>query len=339
MRVLVTGGSGFIGSHVVRNLKQAGFTVRVMDLMPPQVAGVEYIMGSVLDPYTTSMAVYGCGAIVHLAAMLGVKRTEQKLLDCLDINIKGTVNVLDAALRERVGKVIMTSSSEVYGDQDHQPISETAPTYPKSVYAVSKLTAEQYCRAYHEHYGLNYQVVRLFNVYGPGQVAEFVLPRFVKSVLEGQSPVIYGTGDQVRSFCHIRDVAEGFRLLLEADVRSAEVFNLGNDAEPVRMCDLARQVIRLANRPLEPRFVPMDQADRDPGREIRTRIPDLTKASRILGYQPKISLDEGIKELLKSGNIPASWFEPMRYQVTRGGDDATTIGQVERADTLQPAYG
>jgi UDP-glucose 4-epimerase len=338
MRILVTGGSGFIGTSIVQNLKLAGYTVRVMDLMPPRVLGVEYVMGSVLNPYTTSMAVYGCGAIVHLAAMLGVKRTEQKLLDCLDINIKGTINVLDAALRERVDKVIMTSSSEVYGDQEIQPISESSPTYPKSVYAVSKLAAEQYCRAYQQHYGLNYQTVRLFNVYGPHQVAEFVLPRFVKSVLEGQAPVVYGSGKQVRSFCHTSDLAEGIRLLLGADVASGEVVNLGNDDEPISMADLAWRVIKLAEADLEPRFVPMDQSDRDPEREIDVRSPDLTKARRMLGYEPKISLDEGIKNLLTSGNIPASWFEPMRYEINRDVNDTATHAPAGKVDTLQPTF-
>lgn len=338
MRILVTGGSGFIGTYVVRNLKLAGYTVRVMDLMPPRVAGVEYMMGSVLDPYTTAMAVYGCDKIVHLAALLGVKRTEQKLLDCLDINIKGTIHVLDAALRERVGKVVMASSSEVYGEQVAQPTRESSPTYPKSVYAVSKLTAEQYCRAYHEHYGLNYQTVRFFNVYGPGQVAEFVLPRFVKAVREGQAPVVYGSGDQVRSFCHIRDVAEGIRLLLEADAEPGEVLNLGNDTEPIRMADLAWRVVQLANVGLEPRFVSMDASDRNAGREIHARIPDLTKARQMLGYEPTVRLDDGIKELLAGGEIPESWFEPMRYQVTLDEKDRSDRVGAEHRDTLQPTY-
>ncbi|NLX06059.1 MAG: NAD-dependent epimerase/dehydratase family protein [Phycisphaerae bacterium] len=339
MRVLVTGGSGFIGTYVVNTLKRAGYTVRVLDLMPPRAVGVEYIMGSVLDPYQTSMAVYGCDAVIHLAALLGVKRTERKLLDCLDINIKGTIHVLDAALRERVSKVISASSSEVYGEQTIQPISETNPTYPKSVYAVSKLAAEQYCRAYHQHYGLNYQTVRFFNVYGPGQVAEFVLPRFVKAVLEGQAPVVYGSGEQVRCFSHIADIAEGIRLLLEADVESEEVFNLGNDTEPISMADLAWRVIELANVNLEPRFVSMGSSDRQADREIVARVPDLSKARSVLGYEPKVSLNDGIRELLRGGNIPASWFEPMMYQITRGQDDVARVAPTEEDHTVQPAVG
>lgn len=319
MRVLVTGGSGFIGSFVVRRMLDAGWRVRIMDIMPPRESGAEYITGSVLDPYTTATAIYGCDVVIHLAAMLGVRRTEKRTLDCLDININGTVNVLNAAMREKVSKVIMASSSEVYGEQVTQPISEDNPTSPKSVYAVSKLAAEQYCRAYHQHFGLQYNVVRFFNVYGPGQVAEFVLPRFVKAVRDGERPTVYGLGEQMRCFCHIRDIAEGIGLMVEKKIDPGVVVNLGNDTEPISMGDLAKRVVKLSGKNIEPDFVPMEESDRHSVREIHHRTPDLQRARKLLGYTPKISLNDGISELLSGPDIPTSWFEPMLYQVKKNG--------------------
>ena len=312
MKVLVTGGGGFIGSSVARCLLSNGVDVRIIDIMESDINGVEKIKGSILDQNVVSEAVKGCDAVIHLAAMLGVRKTEIERLDCLNINIVGTVNILDACVKDGIKRIVFSSSSEIYGEPAITPIKEESEKKPKSVYALTKLISEEYLAAYHKRYGLNYSIIRFFNVYGIGQVAEFVLPRFVKAVLEDNSPVVYGSGDQVRSFCYMDDAAKGVYLALTKDEANEEVFNIGNDEE-ISMTDLARKVIEISGKDTKIQYVNMAEADRSEGRDILFRKPDISKARKLIGYSPQVCLDDGIRKLINHGNIPGSWFEPMNY--------------------------
>ena len=312
MKVLVTGGGGFIGSSVARCLLSNGVDVRIIDIMESNINGVEKIKGSILDQNVVSEAVRGCDAVIHLAAMLGVRKTEIERLDCLNINIVGTVNILEACVKDGIKRIVFSSSSEIYGEPDITPIKEESEKKPKSVYALTKLISEEYLAAYHKRYGLNYSIIRFFNVYGIGQVAEFVLPRFVKAVLEDNSPVVYGSGDQVRSFCYMDDAAKGVYLALTKDEANGEVFNIGNDEE-ISMTDLARKVIEISGKDTKIQYVNMAEADRSEGRDILFRKPDISKARKLIGYSPQVCLDDGIRKLINHGNIPGSWFEPMNY--------------------------
>jgi UDP-glucose 4-epimerase len=317
-RILVTGGGGFIGSAMVRSLVKQGLNVRAFDL-PEQISrnpppkDAEIYKGSVLDTNDVTNAMHGCDYVIHLAAMLGVKRTEMKRLDTLNVNILGTINILEGCVKEKIKKILFASSSEVYGDQMKIPISEENPLYPKSVYAVTKLAGEEYMRAYKKRYGLEYSIVRFFNVYGPGQVAEFVMPRFIECALDNkpQPPKIYDKGDQIRSFCYVDDIVKGAFLVLINKKANSEIFNLGNDKEPISIRDLAYKVISLAQKDLEPEYVAIDNSDRSAEREILRRIPDISKAKRVLGYEPEISLSAGILKVMEYGNIEESWFDPM----------------------------
>ena len=314
-RVLVTGGAGFIGSAMAAYLKRAypDLTVRVLDLNPSPVEGVEKCIGSILDISDVSTALQGCDYVIHLAALLGVKRTDSQPLKCLRVNVQGTLNILEECVKDGVSKIVFASSSEVYGQQATQPISESSPLNPRSVYAVSKLAGEEYVRAYHQRYGLNYTIVRLFNVYGPRQVAEFVMPRFVKAVLCNKPPLVYDSGNQVRSFCYVEDTVKGVALALLSEKADAEVFNIGNPYEPITVRDLAYKVIAVGQKDLESRLVPFEQADRDRDREIHTRIPDVSKAAQILGYQPEVSLTEGITRIMQNGRIEETHWEPLEF--------------------------
>ncbi len=308
-KVLVTGGSGFIGSALVRHLVKLGYDVRAFDIVESRAKGAENYMGSILDTDALRLAIRGCEYVVHLAAMVGVRRTEIRRLDCLNINILGTVNVLENCVKERVKKILFISSSEVYGDQAKQPISETNPVNPKSVYGVTKLAGEEYVRAYRQAYALDHTIVRLFNIYGTGQIAEFVIPRFVKAIQQGLSPCIYGTGEQVRAFCYVDDAVEGIALALFATKADGEVFNIGDDKKPITMKDLATTVIGIGGKRIKPEFVPLQNADREACREIVTRTPDISKAKRFLGYKCTVSLKDGIEKVLKS-KIKEAWFNP-----------------------------
>jgi nucleoside-diphosphate-sugar epimerase len=238
------------------------------------------------------------------------------------------VNVLEAVVKERIQYFVFASSSEVYGDALEVPIRETTPTQPRSVYAVTKLAGEEYARAYAKRYGFKYAIGRLFNCYGEGQVAEFVLPRFVRTCQSGEGPTVYGDGAQVRAFCNVEDTSRGVVMLLDALIAKpaeihGEVFNIGNANRPISRKDLADLVIDIAKkRHPERKFavhvVPFSESDREAGREIHLRIPDVSKARKVLGFTPNIGLEEGIDRLF-SCTIPTSWFEPLSAARTAAG--------------------
>lgn len=306
-KVLITGGAGFIGSAVAKYFVDKGFEVKTFDIKAPPALIGEHKIGSVMYPDEIDAAVKGCDYVVHLAALLGVKRTEARRMDCLSINIQGTKNVIDACVRAGVKKIVFSSSSEVYGEPVKSPISETDPVSPKSVYAVTKLASEEYLKAYKNLHNINYSIVRFFNIYGPGQVAEFVMPRFIKAVTEDKPPLVYGKGNQVRCFCHVNDASQGVYRALTSDKADSEIFNIGNDQAGISMENLARKIIQLSGKKIEPAFVDMENSDRKNEREIIHRVPDIAKAKKILGYNPAVGLEEGILDVMKSGPIESTW--------------------------------
>lgn len=318
-KVLITGGAGFIGTFLAKNLAAKGLEVRLFDLdftnhnllcqKLKDFPKVERIKGSILDSNAICNALKGCDYVVHLAAMLGVRRTEMMRIECLNINILGTINVLEACLKEKIEKIVFSSSSEVYGEIEGLPVREDSPKNPVSIYAVTKLAGEEYLKAYSERYGLKYSIVRFFNVYGPGQVAEFVMPRFVKRVLENKSPVIYGDGSQIRSFCFVEDAVEGMARSLLDSKGDSQIFNIGNDNEPISMKDLADKIIKISGRKLKPEFISMSESDRQSSREIKRRIPCIDKARNFLNYSPKFSLEDGVKKIMDINCIIETWIE------------------------------
>jgi UDP-glucose 4-epimerase len=299
-RVLITGGSGFIGTALVLALRRfhPQIAINILDLAPPSSPDVEYIRGSVLEKEAVERAIRGCTHVVHMAAMVGVSSTERDPDSCRLVNEEGTLNVLSAAYRAGVKRLLFTSSSEVYGDQPIQPIAETCQPRPKSIYALSKLRGEEYVRHYRETWGQDWRVVRFFNIYGPGQRAEFVIPRFVAAVAREERPIVYGPGTQVRSFCYVDDAVRCCALALFADGLSSWIFNVGNGSEPITMAELAEQVIAHSGLNLTPAFVSFSGSDRTDGREIWNRIPDVKLAARVLGFHPEISLAQGLRLIL-----------------------------------------
>lgn len=302
-KVLVTGGSGLIGGYVVKELLKMQHEIVIYDIkknvynQDNRLATFRW--GSVLDPFSLSLAAKGCDYVIHLAALMGVQKTEKNKLACLYINIQGTINVLEASIKENIKKLVFTSSSEVYGESQGTPISEDFPLTPISVYGVSKLTSEEYLRAYKHEYGLDYSVVRYFNVYGDLQETDFVIPRFVKMVNEGRAPTVYGDGSQIRSFCHVEDAVRGTVDILFSEKCNSEDINIGSDTEPISIVNLAKKVIYLGKAKVAPQLIPYEESDRKISREIKVRVPSIAKAKALIGYIPRISLEEGIERLFR----------------------------------------
>ncbi|OGY92008.1 MAG: hypothetical protein A3H70_01905 [Candidatus Komeilibacteria bacterium RIFCSPLOWO2_02_FULL_48_11] len=308
-KVLITGGAGCIGQAIAQYFKRKNFAVVTYDIIEPKEVFGQHVMGTIMYTDELYQAMLGCDYVIHLAAMLGVARTEANRMECLNININGTKNVFDASVYAGIKKIIFASSSEVYGEPEKNPIVETDPVRPKSVYAVSKLAGEEYARAYKQQFNLDYSIIRFFNVYGPDQVGEFVIPRFVRSVLRGQSPTVYGNGEQTRCYCHVDDGAQGVYLALMNEAANGEVFNIGNDKTAISVKALAEKIIALSGKKLELKFVALEDSDRSKEREIYQRTASIAKASQVLGYQPVIGLEEGIKDVINKDSIKDGWSD------------------------------
>jgi len=322
-RILITGAGGMIGLALARNLLRRGHAVRCFDLYEQflrrrdEVRGlrslgdVEIVPGTIMDRWAIAIAAKECHAAVHLAAMLGVRRTEENRLLCIDININGTDNVLNACVQNNVGRVIVASSSEVYGEPTRNPVREDDETKGKTVYAVTKLAAEELVKGYHQICpDLGYTIVRFFNTYGEGQVAQFALSRFVKRVVEGNNPIVYGTGQQKRSFCHMTDAVEGVALMLESDRARNRVYNIGNSREVYTLKEAAQKVIDTL-APGKGRTVDLvgfEDSDRTSEREIFTRYCDTARATEELGFRPAVTLEDGIRRIAAAPEIHDSWI-------------------------------
>ena len=244
MSVLVTGGGGFIGSHLVEALLQRGASVRALDNLttghranladalarPKAQRAFSFIEGDVIDRTTVREAIKGVDYVLHQAALPSVQRSVEDPMTSNQVNVVGTLNVLMAAQEAGVRRVVYASSSSVYGDSPQLPKIESMPTNPLSPYAVSKLAAEAYCRAFTRVYGLETVSLRYFNVFGPRQdpnsLYAAVLPRFIEALLSHSPPVIYGDGAQSRDFTYIENVVQANLLALDAAGASGEAFNI-----------------------------------------------------------------------------------------------------------------
>lgn len=321
-RVLITGGGGMIGLALATNLLRKGYSVRCFDLYEQflrrreevqglkKLGDVEIVPGTIMDRWSIALATKECDAVVHLAAMLGVRRTEENRLLCLDVNVNGTDNVLNACVQNGVSHVVLASSSEVYGEPTRNPVQEDDETKGKTVYAVTKLAAEELAKGYHQICpSFDYNIVRFFNTYGEGQVAQFVLSRFVKRVLAGENPVVYGDGLQQRSFCHVTDAVEGVALILGSQQARNRVYNIGNSREVYTLREVAQKVIDTLgpDRGLSVDVVGFDGADRTAEREIVTRYCDTTRAAKELGFKASVTLEDGIRRIAAAPEIHDSW--------------------------------
>jgi len=301
--VLVTGGAGFIGSHLVDALQ--GCRVRVLDdfstgtrqnLMRHTSCGrVELVEGDVRNPSDVQRAIDGVSVVFHLACR-GVRHSIGNPRESHEVNAAGTLTVLEAARAGGVKRLLHVSSSEVYGTARRVPMDEGHPTFPETVYGAAKLAGESYARAYYQTYGLPTVVVRPFNNFGPrshyeGDSGE-VLPRFVVWALNGREPVIFGDGRQTRDFIYVEDTARWLVRTAECDSLVGQTINLGSGRE-TSVGELADIVYReVTGRAPQPDFQPARPGD------VRRHLADVERARQALSFQPQTPLAEGVRRLI-----------------------------------------
>ncbi len=310
---LVTGGAGFIGSHLVETLLQRGESVRVLDdfstgkadNLAPFSGRFEMLEGRIDDASLAERAVRGIDFVLHQAALGSVPRSVEDPAGSHAANLTGTLVLLDASRKVKVHRFVYASSSSVYGDTPELPKTESMVPAPLSPYAVTKLGGEHYCRVFHGIYGLQTVALRYFNVFGPRQRPDSqyaaVIPRFIAALKGGEAPVLYGDGRQSRDFTYVENVVQANLAACEAPARAAgEAFNIAC-GERFSLLDLLRELQALSGRSQPPRFEPSRQGD------VRDSLADIRKAEEYLAYRPRISFREGLaRTLLASGLPPTS---------------------------------
>lgn len=318
-RFLVTGGCGFIGSHLVRRLLGAGAGVVVFDnaLRPTGGAGdgerLRLMQGDLRRPDDLRRAAAGCAGIFHLA-VLDIGGSARDPRACLEINVDGTFNIVEAARDAGAQKVVFSSASSVYGDT-LETMDESHPLGARTMYGASKIGGEYFLRAFHSMCGLDYVTLRYMNVYGPGQQIG-VIPAVLRRLKSGEPPVIFGDGSQSFDYVYVDDVAAANVRAMESDV-SDEVFNIGSGEERT-VKQVVEALLALTGSPLQPEY------RRDEQVPMQRRVGSSKKAARLLGWRAAVSLDEGLRRV-----VQADYFEAVSYQpsaVGPAGEDGASPG-------------
>ena len=306
MRVLVTGGAGFIGSHLVDTLLARGDAVTVLDNLSSGTLNnlkihmdnpaLRFVQGDIRDAGAVERALTDVDAVIHEAAVISVPLSIKDPELAHSVNVEGTLALLKASLKRGVKRFIYASSCAVYGEQAEFPISENAPLKPLSPYASSKLAAEKNCLAFHEREGLETVCLRYFNVYGPRQTGEYagVMTKFMERLCANKSPIIYGDGEQTRDFVYVSDVVDATLLALERGGAVGEVINIGTGKE-TNINELCELFLGLAGKThLKPVHEAWQAGD------IKRSQADISKARKLLGFEPKVRLEDGVQRLLES---------------------------------------
>jgi len=315
MKALVTGGAGFIGSHLVEKLLRDGHRVTVVDDLSTgslnnlqSVKGnksFSFVQDSVRNTQTMDVLIKQCDVVYHLAAAVGVQLIVDEPVRTIETNIHGCEVVLEAA--NRYGrKVLIASSSEIYGKSEAVPFSEDddavlgSTRFARWSYACSKAIDEFLAFAYRDQFNLPVIVARIFNTIGPRQTGRYgmVVPRFVESAIKNKPVVIYGTGKQTRCFAHVSDVVGGLVALMESSEAAGGVYNIGSDEE-VTIEALADKIIELAGSRSKKKHLSYEQAYGKAVDDMMRRVPSLEKIKAVTGYEPKMSLEQTLRSVIE----------------------------------------
>ena len=308
MNILITGGAGFIGSHLAERLLREGHRVWVVDdLSTGSLENIDHlrenpqlnvIISSVTDKGLISPIVARCDLIFHLAAAVGVQLVVNNPIHAIEVNVKGTETILELAAAGKK-RVLITSTSEVYGKSEREKFSETddlvigAPSKSRWSYAISKALDESLALAYHKERELPVVIVRLFNTVGPRQTGRYgmVIPRFVRQALTNQPITVYGDGTQTRTFTHVKDAVDAMIKLALHPNAPSEIFNVGGKRE-ISIKELAFKVKELLKSNSEIVYIPYEKAYEPGFEDMRRRVPDISKVRRWIGYEPRYTLDD-----------------------------------------------
>jgi nucleoside-diphosphate-sugar epimerase len=299
---LVTGGAGFIGSHLSTELRRRGHRVRVADSLITgkesnleHIPDVEFLRGDLADPDFARRAAAGCDYVLHQAAIPSVPRSVQDPIASNRANVDGTLNILVAARDAGVKRLVFAASSSAYGNTPTLPKHEGMPTNPLSPYALQKVVGEQYLQMFTRLYGLETVSIRYFNVFGPRQDPSSpysgVISVFAAALLDNRSPNIYGDGEQTRDFTYVANVVDGVLRACEAPSASGEIVNVATGGR-ISLNTLFRSMRDVIGGSVEPTYLPARQGD------VRDSQADITKAKALLGYEPIVSFEEGLKQTI-----------------------------------------
>jgi UDP-glucose 4-epimerase len=306
-KVLVTGGAGFIGSHLVHGLLDRGDRIRILDNLSTgskaNLAGldVEFIEGDIRDATVVQESMKDVDAVFHLAAFISVAGSMEDPLTCYAANLNGSLNVLMQASQAGVRRVVLASSAAIYGESE-SPVAENHPSRPQSPYAASKLAMEQAAHLFSHSFNLETVCLRFFNAYGPRQSPDSpyaaAIPKFIQAMLAGEPATIHGDGRQTRDFVYVRDLVEAMLLAVDGDSIDGRVINIaGGKSVPIN--ELVEILQRFFPETPDPVFAPPRQGD------LRFSEADISLAERALGYRPRIDLQEGLR-------ITVEWFRANR---------------------------
>ncbi|MBP9191591.1 MAG: SDR family oxidoreductase [Ignavibacteria bacterium] len=305
MKFLITGGAGFIGSNIASELLKKGYSVRILDNfssgkrenLKGMEKDIELVEGDIRSYHIVQDSLKDIDIVLHQAALPSVPRSIKDPITTNDVNINGTLNILEAAVDMKVKRVVYASSSSVYGDNPVLPKVETMIPNPLSPYAVSKLTGEKYCNVFSRIYGLETVCLRYFNVFGPRQdpTSQYsaVIPKFIKSISQDIQPVIYGDGEQSRDFTYISNVIQANILAATSDCESGITLNCAVSGQ-ITLNDLVKEMNKLMNKDVKPIYEGTRAGD------IKHSFADISLAEKSIGYKPVVSFQEGLKKTIES---------------------------------------
>lgn len=304
-KIMITGGAGFIGSHLSNRLCEENELIIFDNLSRGIINGnlrdrdnVKFVNGDILADYKLKNAMKDCDIVVHLAAVAGIDTVVKRPVRTIEVNFMGSYNVFKLAHELGIRRVILASTSEVYGPLTYNAREEDLTTQGpvnevRWGYAVSKLATDHLAFAFHRQYGLGVTPLRFFNIYGPGQLGEGAIQVFVKNALRNEDIIINGDGTQIRAWCYVDDAVEGIVEAIDFKEASGEAFNIGNPQETMSIYELAQTVKRLAESKSDIVFKKVEGYP-----DVHLRVPNIDKARQKLGFEPKIGLDEGIKRTI-----------------------------------------